>query len=297
MTILKPNRRGFIAASGALSVASLIGSPAIAQGKKKLRFGVGPLMPTPDDTKKAYLPLFTYLARELGNPDFELVATTDWAGMAVAMGSGQLDVAWMGPWGYIIANNATGCQAVATVKYDDKPTYLGIIVARPDLQVKKFPDDTKGKSMSFADVGSTSGWLIPTYYAKEVWKIDPKTFWKYSEGATHPANEMAVSSGQVDMATDFDRQRNAMIAAGRIKEDSNKIIWTSDPLPNDAIALPANAPKERGAQVQKILTSITADQAKTLLPPRYTGFVAATHKSYDMIEKAGIAVGKIKPKA
>jgi len=297
MTILKPNRRGFIAASGALSVASLIGSPAIAQGKKKLRFGVGPLMPTPDDTKKAYLPLFTHLARELGNPDFDLVATTDWAGMAVAMGSGQLDVAWMGPWGYIIANNATGCQAVATVKYDDKPTYLGIIVARPDLQVKKFPDDTKGKSMSFADVGSTSGCLIPTYYAKEVWKIDPKTFWKYSEGATHPANEMAVSSGQVDMATDFDRQRNAMIAAGRIKEDSNKIIWTSDPLPNDAIALPANAPKERGAQVQKILTSITADQAKTLLPPRYTGFVAATHKSYDMIEKAGIAVGKIKPKA
>lgn len=297
MTILKPNRRGFIAASGALSVASLIGSPAIAQGKKKLRFGVGPLMPTPDDTKKAYLPLFTHLARELGNPDFDLVATTDWAGMAVAMGSGQLDVAWMGPWGYIIANNATGCQAVATVKYDDKPTYLGIIVARPDLQVKKFPDDTKGKSMSFADVGSTSGWLIPTYYAKEVWKIDPKTFWKYSEGATHPANEMAVSSGQVDMATDFDRQRNAMIAAGRIKEDSNKIIWTSDPLPNDAIALPADAPKERGAQVQKILTSITADQAKTLLPPRYTGFVAATHKSYDMIEKAGIAVGKIKPKA
>ena len=297
MTILKPNRRGFIAASGALSVASLIGSPAIAQGKKKLRFGVGPLMPTPDDTKKAYLPLFTHLAKELGNPDFDLVATTDWAGMAVAMGSGQLDVAWMGPWGYIIANNATGCQAVATVKYDDKPTYLGIIVARPDLQVKKFPDDTKGKSMSFADVGSTSGWLIPTYYAKEVWKIDPKTFWKYSEGATHPANEMAVSSGQVDMATDFDRQRNAMIAAGRIKEDSNKIIWTSDPLPNDAIALPASAPKDMGAQVQKILTAITVEQAKTLLPPRYSGFVAATHKSYDMIEKAGIAVGKIKPKA
>ncbi len=298
MTILKSNRRGFIAASGALSLAalSLPGAPAIAQPKKKLRFGVGPLMPTADDTKKAYTPLFTYLAKELG-VDFDLVATTDWAGMAVAMGSGQLDVAWMGPWGYIIANNATGCQAVATVKYDDKPVYYAIIIAKPDMQVAKFPDDTRGKSISFADVGSTSGWLIPTYYAKEVWKIDPRTFWKYSEGATHPANEMAVSSGQVDMATDFDRQRNAMITAGRIKEDSNKIIWTSDALPNDAITVPANAPKELGAQVQKILTAITVEQAKTLLPPRYTGFVPATHKSYDMIEKAGIAVGKIKPKA
>lgn len=287
------NRRSFIAASLALP---LLGSPVLAQAKKKLRFGVGPLLPSAEDTKKAYTPVFAHLAKELG-VDFELVTTTDWAGMAVAMGSGQLDVAWMGPWGYIIANNATGCQAVATVKYDEKPTYQAIIIAKPDLQVAKFPDDTKGKSISFADVGSTSGWLIPTYYAKEVWKIDPKTFWKYSEGATHPANEIAVSAGQVDMATDFDRNRNAMIASGRVKEDSNKIIWTSDPLPNDAIALPASAPKELGAQVQKILTAITTEQAKTLLPPRYTGFVPATHKSYDMIEKAGIAVGKIKPKS
>jgi len=202
----------------------------------------------------------------------------------------------MGPWGYVIANSATNCKAVATVKYDDKPIYYAIIIARPDLQVSRFPDDTKGKSISFADLGSTSGWLIPTYYAKEVGKIDPKTFWTYSEGATHAANEVAVSAGQVDMATEFDRNRNAMIAGGNVKADSNKIIWTSDPLPNDAIALPADAPSDRSMQIQKILTAITGEQAKSLLPPRYTGFVAATHASYATIEKAGIAVGKIKAK-
>ncbi len=288
-------RRKFLVASAGLAASTLF-TPAIAQSSKKLRFGVGPLLPNPDDTKKAYTPLFAHLAKELG-VDFELFATTDWAGMAVAMGSGQLDVAWMGPWGYVIANAQTNCQAVATVKYDDKPIYYAIIIARPDLQVSKFPDDTKGRSISFADVGSTSGWLVPSYYAKEVWKIDPKTYWKYSEGATHAANEISVSAGQVDMATDFDRNRNAMIAAGRIKEESNKIVWTSDPLPNDAIALPANAPKERSEQVQKILTAITTEQAKTLLPTRYTGFVAATHASYDPIEKAGIAVGKIKARS
>lgn len=292
---MSQTRRTFIAAGTGL-IATTLFTPAIAQPKKTLRFGVGPLLPNPTDTKKAYMPLFAHLAKELG-VDFDLVATTDWAGMAVAMGSDQLDLAWMGPWGYVIANNATNCQAVATVKYDDKPIYYGIIVGRPDLKVTKFPDDTKGLSMSFADVGSTSGWLIPSYYAKEVWKIDPKTFWKYSEGATHAANEVAVASGQVDMATDFDRNRNAMIAAGRMKEDANKIIWTSDPLPNDAIAVAASAPKEFGARVQQILTAITQEQAKSLLPARYTGFVPATHASYDMIEKAGIAVGKIKPKA
>jgi phosphonate transport system substrate-binding protein len=288
------NRRKFLAAAGlataALSAARIF-RPALGQSKR-LRFGVGPLLPTPDDTKKAYTPIFAYLAKQLG-VDFDLTATNDWAGIAVAMGSGQLDVAWMGPWGYVIANNATGCKAVATAKYDEKPLYYAIIIARPDLQVAKFPDDTKGRSISFADVGSTSGWLIPTYYAKEVWKIDPKTFWKYSEGATHSANETAVGAGQVDMATDFDRNRNAMIEAGRVKPDASKIVWTSEALPNDAIAVPAGAPKEFASHIQKILTDISVEEAKTLLPAHYTGFVAATHATYEPIVKAGIAVGKI----
>jgi phosphonate transport system substrate-binding protein len=288
------DRRKFLTATTAGLAVAQIGTPALAQ-KSKLRFAVGPLLPNPEDTKKAFGPVFAHLAKELG-VDFELSATTDWAGIAVAMGSGQLDAAWMGPWGYIIANNASGCQAVATAKYDDKPIYYAIIIARPDLKVEKFPDDTKGKSISFADVGSTSGWLIPTYYAKEIWKIDPKSFWSYSEGATHAANEIAVSSGQVDMATDFDRNRNAMIATGKVKEASNKVIWTSEPLPNDAIALPADASAEMKRHVASILTAITAEQAKSLLPSRYTGFVAATHASYAPIEKAGIAVGKIKAK-
>jgi phosphonate transport system substrate-binding protein len=98
------------------------------------------------------------------------------------------------------------------------------------------------------------------------------------------------------MATDFDRNRNAMIESGRIKPDASKIVWTSDPLPNDAIALPAEAPKEIMSEVQKILTDITVDQAKTLLPAHYTGFVPATHATYEPIVKAGIAVGKITPR-
>jgi phosphonate transport system substrate-binding protein len=286
-------RRTFLAAAAGLATSAM-SPPAIAQ-TKKMRFVVGPLLPTPSDTKKAFEPIFAHLAKELG-VDYELAATTDWAGLAVAMGGQQVDLAWMGPWGYIIANNATNCQAVATVKYDDKPIYHAIVIARSDLQMSNFPEDTKGKSISFADVGSTSGWLIPTYYAKEVWKIDPKTYWVYSEGATHAANEIAVGAGQVDMATDFDRNRNAMIAAGRVKSESNKIIWTSDPLPNDAIALPADASADLKANVQKILTAITPEQSRTLLPPRYTGFAAASHASYAMIENAGIVVGKIKKK-
>ena len=281
-------RLGAVAALGATL------PKARAQGKL-LRCGVGPLLPTASDTVAAYTPFFAYVAKQLGT-EFELKATTDWAGMAVAMGSGQLDLAWMGPWGYVIANNATGCEAIATAKYDGQPVYHAIVVARPDLPAGAFPDSTKGRSISFADVGSTSGWLIPSYVSRTVWKIDPKTFWDYHEGATHAANEIAVASGQVDMATDFDRNRNTMIETGKIKPDATRIVWTSDPLPNDAIVLPKGASPELAAKLRAILTAITPEQAATILPRHYDGFVAATHASYASIEAAGATLGKLKPR-
>ena len=116
--------------------------------------------------------------------------TTDWAGIATALANGHVDAAWMGPWGYVLANTKGNAQAIATVKYDGKPVYHAIIVGRPDLDIKTWPIDAKGMSISVADVGSTSGWLIPTWWFQSH-GIDPKTFFKYREGASHPANEIA----------------------------------------------------------------------------------------------------------
>ena len=72
--------------------------------------------------------------------------------------------------------------------------------------------------------------------------------------------------------------------------------FTSEALPNDAIAVPADAPNEFTSRVQKILMDITVEEAKALLPAHYTGFAAATHDTYEPIVKAGIAVGKITPR-
>jgi phosphonate transport system substrate-binding protein len=292
-------RRRFLHAMTALGTAAagVLPAPATAQPRRRLRFGVGPFLPTPDDSRRAFTPLFAHLAKQLGAAEHTLDVTTDWAGLAVAMATGNLDAAWMGPWGYVLAHHASGCQAIATVRYDDRPVYNAIIVARPGLALSKFPDDTRGLSMSFADSGSTSGWLVPTYFAREVWKIDPKTFWKYNEGASHPGNQMAVASGQVDLATDFDRNRNAMIAAGRIRADQTRIVWTSPDLPNDAIAVSKAMPAADVDRIRAVLSAIGPAEAKTLLPARYTGFSPATHASYATIERAGIAVGRLKKPA
>ena len=264
--------------------------PVAAQGGK-LRFGVGPLQPTPTETKKAYEPFFAHLARQL-NREFDLTATTDWAGISVALANKQVDLAWMGPWGYILANADSGVRAIATAKYDGKPIYHAIVVCGPG-KVKGWPEGGKGKRVSFADVGSTSGWLIPTSWFKAK-GIDPKTYFNYSDGSTHAANEIAVASGQVDCATDFDRNRNTMIESGRLERNATEIVWQSDPLPNDAIAVPKDFDPALAQRIQQILVDITDDQAKTILPSHYTGFVKADHASYKMIEDAGIAVGRIK---
>jgi phosphonate transport system substrate-binding protein len=193
----------------------------------------------------------------------------------------------------VLASHAGGAQAIAMVKYDDKPIYHAIIVGPPGINIKQWPQDAKGMSISFADTGSTSGWLIPTYWFKSQ-GIDPKTFFNYRDGSTHAANEIAVVNGQVDLATDYDRNRNSMIETGRIPANATEIVWTSDPLPNDALATRKGLDPALVEKVQKLVLAVTPEQAKTLLPTHYTGWVAATHADYKMIEQAGLAVGALK---
>jgi phosphonate transport system substrate-binding protein len=98
----------------------------------------------------------------------------------------------------------------------------------------------------------------------------------------------------VDCATDFDRNRNAMIENGRLEKNATEVVWQSDPLPNDAIAVPKDFDPALAQRIQRMLVEISEAQAKTILPNHYTGFVAADHASYKMIEDAGVAVGRIK---
>jgi phosphonate transport system substrate-binding protein len=272
-------------------IALPVGGPALA--REKLRFAVGPFQPTPGDTRKAYEPFFRFLADKL-DAGYDLVVTNDWAGIATALANGQADIAWMGPWGYVLARQEGGAEAIATVKYDSKPSYHAIVVGRPDLRIANWPEDARGLSISLADVGSTSGWLVPTAWFKAK-GIDPKTFFKYRDGASHPANEIAVASGQVDLATDYDRNYNSMVERGLIKPDQVKIVWTSDPLPNDPLVVRSGFDPEKTRIVREAVAAISEEQAKTIMPAHYTGWVAATHADYRMIEDAGMSVGKIRP--
>ncbi|MES2710567.1 MAG: phosphate/phosphite/phosphonate ABC transporter substrate-binding protein [Pseudomonadota bacterium] len=280
-------RRSLLAAAPVLPWAGGAG----AQSPARLRFAVGPFQPTAGDTRRAYEPFFAQLARAAGR-SYELTVTTDWAGIAVALANDQVDCAWMGPWGYVLAKDRAGAEAIAVVKYNELPTYQAIILARPELTIAEFPRDARGMSISFADAGSTSGWLIPHYWFRTQ-GIDPRSYFRYRDGASHPANVTAVANGQVDLATDYDRNLAAMIAAGRVRADQVRIVWRSDPLPNDALAVRRDLDPAMKAVLRDAALAIDLPTAAQVMPPNYTGWIAATPGSYAMIEAAGRALGRI----
>ncbi|NWG25430.1 MAG: phosphate/phosphite/phosphonate ABC transporter substrate-binding protein [Pseudorhodoplanes sp.] len=287
------DRRQFIRVSA--GSAAMLAMPAIAraQAKPVIKVGLGPQQATQADTKRVWEPIYKFVCDKIG-ADLQLQVANDWAGIATALANEQIDVAQMGPWGYVLARINGGARIINTMLVNGNPYYKAIIVARPDLNIAKFPDDAKGMSIQMLDVGSTSGWLVPNYMMKQK-GIDPKTYFsRYAEGASAAAAQMATINGQVDFATGWDTHRNIMIKNGTIKSDSNKVVWESDPLPNEVVAVRKGLDDTTAKKLQDAFVALTGDPIAKDLPYPYTGFVAATHEPYVILETMGYALGALK---
>ncbi|MEC4804618.1 MAG: phosphate/phosphite/phosphonate ABC transporter substrate-binding protein [Jaaginema sp. PMC 1079.18] len=264
----------------------------------EIKFGVGPYFPTPNENREQFDPFFEKLAEAVNLPA-DVTVTEDWVGISEALRSRTLDVAWLGPWGYVLANNTDpSIEAIATVKYKDNPVYYSVLMARADAPFDTLEDaiaqSQNGEKLrlSLADVGSTSGWLIPTAEFERL-GVNPQEVFDYNEGASHAAQAIAVLSNQVDIASDYDRNLDVLESTGRIKKSDLKIIWKSAPLPNDPIAVRGGLPDEVKAKLQEALANISPEEATELLPENYTGFVVSDGKNYEPIQKAGKSVGKL----
>lgn len=268
---------------------------AQAQGSTgPLRFGVGLYQPDKEKNDATYRPLADYLARQLGQP-VKLYTVDTWEGLAKSLAAGETDIALMGPWGYVLANHVAGAQAVASILYDSKPEYFAIMVTHPKSGIQSIAD-LKGKTFAFGDKGSTSGYLIPYYHFQKN-GIDPETYLGRVINTKHQAIEMQVTRGELDAGADYNRNRDAMISEGLIKAVDSVVFWTSDPLPNDAVAVRADLAKDAAfvARLRAALEAVGPELKRTpnLLPPRYTGFVAKDNGYYRPIRDAGLATGKL----
>lgn len=275
---------------------ALLAASALA-AEPPLKFGVGLFQPDKDKNDATYRPLANYLATQLNRP-VELRTVDSWEGLAKSLAAGETDIALMGPWGYVLANNEAGAQVVSTILYDDKPEYFAIIVTHPNSGIKTLAD-LKGKTFAFGDKGSTSGYLIPTHYFMTQ-GINPATYFSKVLYTKHQAIETQVAQGVLDAGADYNRNRNAMIEQGLIKAAQSVIIWQSAPLPNDAVAVSKTlfADKALVASLQAALSKVGEAQKTqpNLLPPHYTGFVTRDNNFYKPIRDAGLATGILTPK-
>jgi len=289
------NRRAFNsrAVLATTAIALLTMTNSVFAQDLVLRVGLGPQQPTAADTKKVWEPIYQAIADKIG-AKLELKVANDWAGIATALANEQIDVAQMGPWGYVLARKNGGAQIINTMLVNGKPYYKAIIVGRADLKIEEFPADTKGMSMQMLDVGSTSGWLVPTYVLKQQ-GVDPKAFFgKYAEGASAAAAQMATVNGQVDLATGWDTHRNIMIKNGTIKETDNQVIWESEPLPNEVVAVRKGMGADMKNRLQEAFAALTNEPIAKQLPYPYTGYIVANDGPYNMLADMGYELGALK---
>ena len=279
-----------------IAAVSLAMPTADAQSPKPLEFGVGLFQPDKEKNDATYQPLAEYLAKALGRP-VKLRTVDTWEGLAKSLASGETDMALMGPWGYVLANHQAGAEAIATILYQGKAEYFAIMVTGPKSGIRNI-DDMKGKTFAFGDKGSTSGYLIPSHEFQKR-GIDPDKFFSRVVYTKHQAIETQVTRGELDAGADYNRNRDAMINDGLIKASDSRIIWTSDPLPNDAFAVSKELAKDK-ALTAKLVSALEEIGARlkvqpNLLPNNYTGFIAQTNVYYKPIRDAGLESGKLTP--
>lgn len=213
------------------------------------------LIPADDaeEMLRNYEPIRVYLSEKLGMP-VNIQVTSDYTAAIEAMRARHIDMAWFGPFSYIIAANIANAEAIVNGISEgaDSATYRSVIVVRANSGIKTLAD-LKGKNFAFVDPASTSGNLIPRKIFIEN-GINPDTDFNNSYFAgTHNAVQYAIANGQVDGGADSDNSYQRMVAAGEIDPAVNTILYTSDPIPASPIAVRKDLPDALKQRIKQAL--------------------------------------------
>lgn len=234
--------------------------------------------------KADWQPLLDDLAKATGYKIRAFFAS-DYAGIIEGMRFNKVQVAWMGNKSAMEAvDRANGEVFAQMVNADGTQGYYSHLIVHKDSPLNNLDDVLKnGKSLSFGngDPNSTSGFLVPSYYAFAQNKVDPRTLFKLSRSANHETNALAVANKQVDVATNNSENLDKFKERQPERFKEIKVIWTSPLIPLDPMVMSKSLPDDVKVKIKTFFYEYaktdTREKEIVMKISKLSGFKASTN--------------------
>ena len=265
-------------------------------------------------------PLAVLLEERLGI-EVEALVPSDYAGVIVALQAGQAHIAGgLGPSQMVQAADTAGADLIlqsvrfgssqyVTQWFTNNPDEFCTdapvdVVDEEDGTIMKFcngvdaaegPTDgpigveflpnVAGKTVSFVDQGSTSGYLIPSLGLLNA-GIDPLDDIESLFAGGHDSSVQAVYDGDAEVGVSFNDARGQLIETVPDVGEQVVVWGWSDPIPNDGFAVAGDLPQDlKDAIMQAFIDIAATEDGAALLQELYEidGLVPVPEGSYDII--------------
>jgi phosphonate transport system substrate-binding protein len=255
------------------NVASLPTEPNI------ISFGVIP-KDNPRIAYEKFQPLMDYLSEKTPYR-FELALSKTYKETVIALGQGDIDLAFLGPLTYLHARAEYNAESILkSITENGESFYRSVIVTKNDSSIKEL-SDLNGKSFAFASPQSTSGNLIPRYLMAE-YGIHLRQLENYNNFNYHDTVVKWVLKGEYDAGAVRESVAEKYIPLGL------KIIARSEPIPTGPLVVGSQTPHILVKTVKAaLLDMVKTDEGIKVLrkidPEFMGGFAEADDYDYEHI--------------
>lgn len=233
---------------------------------------------------------FAKTLTRLSGVSIKTIVASDYAGVVEALRSRRVDLAFVHPVGYVLANREAGCQILVRDIWQGKTAYTARIYVLKGKGLTRL-EDLRGRTIAFVDPASSSGYIYPMVLLMKrglVTSRDPKSFFKDALFAgTHEAALRALLRGSVDAAASFDTALQIHLKGDPAAERITHVAETP-PIPEAGIcARPGLDPAVR-ERLKAALLAIKKPEYAALLKQVYDidGFIEASDRDYDPVREA-----------
>lgn len=247
------------------------------RGKQTVYFGVIP-RDNPRILYEKYQPLLDYLAGQTPYT-YELVLKKNYEDTVNALGSGDMDVALLGPLTYLEARAKYGAISILKPKgANGDARYRSVIITKKGAALRQL-SSLKGKSVAFSASKSTSGNLIPRYLLANS-GLHLSDLGRYTNFDYHDSVVKAVLKGQQDAGAVRDS------VARKYSKLGIEIIAESDPIPTGPLVAGPGTPYAVIENIKRALLALNPgdpDHKKILLrldEDLKSGFTEAADADY-----------------